>query len=59
MYYMITWKRRQPTFDLGWWSRGQFLKCPNRWPQLRRTTAKTLEKVHWVMSTHSAPKPEA
>lgn len=32
--YAVEWKRRQPTFDLGWWSRGKVVQCPPAWPRI-------------------------
>ncbi|NUV61964.1 hypothetical protein [Streptomyces sp. CAI-85] len=50
--YGVQWKRRQPTFDLGWWSRGEVVSCPAEWPKIKRLSGKAIQRMQWVISAN-------
>lgn len=56
-YYTFAWKRRQPTFDFGWWSRGKIIQCPPGWPKLHRTNMTSLRRVQWVLGEYRDDAP--
>ena len=53
--YGVLWQRRQPTFDFGWWSRGDVQQGPKR----GRLSERAIQRIQTVISANSATTPDS